>query len=318
MTAAAEIAVVVATCDRAGRLERLLGALERQSVGTGRFEVAIVDDCSGDATPSVLAAAEAAGRLKLVHLRQPERAGPATARNRGWRSTSAPLVAFTDDDCEPDPEWLTRILARAAVAPDRVTQGRTVPLPEEEAGIGPYSRTLRVEQLGPHYPTCNIAYPRTLLERLGGFDESYPLPGGEDTDLALRAIEVGAAIDYEPGALVHHAVNQLGPAGKLRLALRWSPTMQAFARHPDLREELIAGVFWKSSHALLMLGLGGSLLAWKSRPAHLLWAPYALEVAQRMRTERAQAWQAPYYPLYDAVEIFATVRGGLAYRVVVV
>ena len=77
----------------------------------------------------------------------------------------------------------------------------------------------------PAFQTCNIFYPRAILERVGGFDiEAFGrVHGGEDSDLAWRAIKSGAAAVFADGALVHHAVNELGPAGSQTRIRRSTP-----------------------------------------------------------------------------------------------
>src|SRR3954451_19061576 len=113
MQAPLEISVVVATHNRATRLRALLDALASQTLPAEKFEVVVVDDGSRDDTPAVLARAAAAidGGPRTVVLTQPVAGGPAAARNRGWRAASAPLVAFTDDDCRPTATWLEALIA---------------------------------------------------------------------------------------------------------------------------------------------------------------------------------------------------------------
>jgi GT2 family glycosyltransferase len=305
--------VVVATHNRRRRLELLLDALERQTIEHDRFEVIVIDDGSSDGTAAMLAAR--GGDSLRWQSRQPA-AGPATARDEGWRMARGGLVAFTDDDCEPSPRWLEELVA--AAADGVVVQGRTEPNPRERDRIGVFSRTIDVPRLGGYFPTCNIAYPRSLLESLGGFDRSFPAPGGEDTDLALRALAEGNEIRFAAGALVHHAVNQLGFAGKLRLALRWTGTMQVFARHPALRRDLRFGLFWRDSHGLLLLALLGALACRRFPPAAILAWPYLRNLRGRCNEVGAGPWAVAFLGLYDALETWATVRGGIRYRVPVV
>src|SRR5262249_38766569 len=91
-----------------------------QTFGTENFDVVIVDDGSRDATPQILEAAMA-GPLRLRTITQPEGRGAGAARNIGWRATQSPLIAFTDDDCRPDPEWLETLAPalRGHPRPDR-------------------------------------------------------------------------------------------------------------------------------------------------------------------------------------------------------
>jgi GT2 family glycosyltransferase len=315
-----KVSVVFATCDRADRLAELLESLRRQTLPAREFEVIAVDDASRDETPAVLAAAIARGGLQLRCIRRERRAGPAAARNAGWRAARAPLVAFTDDDCVADPGWLDAWLRAAEAHPGAVLQGRTEPRPDELELDGPFSRTLRVDELGPYFQTCNVAYPRELLERVGGFDEqTFTVPGGEDADLAWRAIAAGAPAAHADRARVFHAVSRLGPAGKLRVAWRWSETTKIYARHPELRRRaLVHRVFWKRTHELLLRAIVAALL-----PRRLAWMrwwlayPYLAHFRSRGRVEGGGLALAPYYLVHDVVELAAMVRGSARYRTLV-
>ena len=320
MSSSPAISVVVATRDRQSRLSALLRSLREQDLDSERFEVVIVDDGSQDGTKEVLESERETGRLRLRTISNPESQGPAAARNSGWRATAAPLIAFTDDDCEVDPHWLSALIEAGERAPGEILQGRTEPIPREQTLAGPYSRTLKVTTLGPFFQTCNIAYPREVLERLGGFDASvFPKnAGGEDTDLAWRARSAGIAATFVEDALVLHAVNQLGPLGNLRLALRWSDTMAVFARHPEIRKHKHAAhrrVFWKRSHELFLRAVVGVVLARRFPPALLLAYPYLRQL--RARSGGGDPWLIAYLVVHDGVEVYATVRGGLRHRTLI-
>ena len=295
-----DLAVVVATRDRAERLRALLASLDGEDV-----ELFVVDDGSEDHTPEVLAG--------IPHIRVDPGRGPAAARNAGWRATSAPLVAFIDDDCVAQPGWATA-LARAA-GDGAFVVGRTEPDPRELDRLGAFSRTQSVQGAGPYFQTCNIAYPRDLLERLGGFDEAFS-HFGEDTDLGHRALAAGAEARYAPDAVVHHAVHAVGPAGLVAGSQRWADAVRLLQRHPALRETLWLGVFWKRSHAPLaaaaLAALGGrrrlaaaALLAWAATHRDEHGSPAGLAAA------------LPGHLAVDAAETVAMLRGSLKFRALV-
>jgi GT2 family glycosyltransferase len=208
----------------------------------------------------------------------------------------------------------------ARAHPGAVVQGATSPRSDELHLLGPFARTVEVHEAGPWYQTCNILYPRALLERLGGFDaEAYPKFGGEDTDLAWRAIEAGAQTVFASNARVFHAVRVLGPIGTLRHAARWTQAMRVFADHPGLRRaHTVHGVFWKLSHYLLLRSLAALLLAARRRtlllPALWLSVPYARLLAERARAEGSGPLAGPYLVLLDLVETAAAARGSVRYR----
>ena len=176
---APEIAVVIPTRGREARLAFALESLAGQ-LEPDRFEVLVVRDADAR-EPFAIPPPE----LRVRYVTLPAVAGPTPKRNLGWRSTEAPLVAFTDDDCRAAPGWLASLLA-SAVGPDVFLQGRTAPDPDERHLLHGLARTVDVPGPGGWFETCNMAYPRRLLESLGGFDEAFGF-GGEDTDLAWRA-----------------------------------------------------------------------------------------------------------------------------------
>ena len=148
-------------------------------------------------------------------------------------------------------------------------QGAVAPDPDEAPllHLAPHARTLIVDPPAPYAQCANIAYPRELLERLGGFDEREPpLQGGEDTDLAQRAIEAGAAYVGAPEALTWHAVEPGSLAARLRSIPRWQHLAYVVRRHPRMRRHLFAGVFWRPSHAALPVALV-ALAGARRRPA---------------------------------------------------
>ena len=311
-----EIAVVVPSHDRPLRLRWLLNALEEQTLARERWELIVAHDSSDAETPALLAAHPVGARVLAV---PPGSAGPAAKRNAGWRATSAPVVAFTDDDCRPPPEWLERLLDAARRAPGAIVQGRTTPDPDERALLhaAPWSRSQEIDPPTVWAQTCNIAYPRDVLERLGGFDERLPVASGEDTDLARRAVGDGVPVLAAPDAETHHAVDATWMAPALRSTWRWGHLAYLVRRHPSLREAMTARVFWKRSHALLLLGLAGAAASRRPLGALAL-VPWALEARPRYghgaRGLVRAASELPGRAALDATEIAALAAGSAKYR----
>ncbi len=313
------VSVVVSTRNRARRVRRLLEALRRQDLPAERFEVVVVDNVSADETPTVLAAEAAAGDLRLSVLTRTSPAGPAAGREAGWRAARGAVVAFTDDDCEPAPDWLRAGLDALEGEARGFAQGRTLPNPAEADRLGPFHRTIEIDAADPHFHTCNVFYPRDLLEELGGFDAQafHRTPGGEDADLGWRAIAAGAKPVFAHDAVVFHAVNDLGAIGKLRVAGRWSEGMKAYADHPELRSKVFTlGVFWKREHMWLTMALAGALLPRRAWPARLALAlPYLRSLRGRgLRPSPTGIALAGFWTLHDAVEVAAVLRGAIRYR----
>jgi histidinol-phosphate phosphatase family protein len=144
-------------------------------------------------------------------------AGPAAARNLGWRRASAEWVAFLDDDVVPGPSWLGD-LARdlEGLEPEvAATQGRVrVPMP---AGRRPtdWERNVRGLETA-RWATADMAYRRSVLEEVGGFDERFPRAYREDADLGLRVVEAGCRIAVGDRGVLH-PVRAAGWSVSLRL-----------------------------------------------------------------------------------------------------
>jgi glycosyltransferase involved in cell wall biosynthesis len=265
------VSVVVATKDRVGQLEILLDALEKQTLGRQHFEIIIVDDGSSDGTSDF-------ARSRANHLVRNEASlGPAGARQLGWPLASAELVAFTDDDCRPEPDWLERALAVHAQEPGAIVQGKTRPDVLSEVDLRtPLARSIRVDHLGPFFETCNVFYPRVLLEAIGGFDPLIST-AGEDADLAMRALATGCGAVFAEDAVVNHSVEVHSFSRAMRGTKRWASLVPLVARHSQLRAAFLwRGFIWRESHWRLLLALAGASL-WKltGRRLFLLWVvPY--------------------------------------------
>ena len=311
-----EVSVVLATHNRPERLERQLAALRAQTLPDDRYEIIVVDDASGPETVALLERERSVAGPPLTVLRHEESRGPAAARNAGWETARAPLIAFTDDDCEAPPGWLEAGLRVHRAHPGAFIQGPIDPIPAELPQYGPFSHTVDVKALGPGFETANIFYPRALLERVGGFDAvAYTGPGGEDTDLAWKCIEqAGVQPVWAPDAQMHHAVTYLGPVGKIRLAARWHESMLPFKRYAGLRKHRYGGLFWSEVHLWLFRAALAAVLPRRLWPLKVwLAAPYVV----RLTARRTGPLLTPYFLVHDLVEVGACVRGSLRYRVLV-
>jgi GT2 family glycosyltransferase len=301
------IAVVVPSHARPLRLRWLLNALEEQTLPRDAFEVVVAHDSDYD-----FLAAHPAGAREV----RTGPCGPAAKRNAGWRAASAPLVAFTDDDCRPPEDWLERALAAAEARPGAIVQGATRPDPDEIVLVrAAHHRTVTIEPPTIEAQTCNIVYPRAVLDRLGGLDEGLGTIGGEDLDLAERAKRAGVEVVAAPEVLTFHAVEVLGLRRRLRFAWRWRDLPAVARRHPSLRREAVLGVFWKPRHAWLTLALAGLVAR---RPLLVLpWARAALPSYGPGPRGRLRALsELPGQAAVDAVELAALARGSLRHRTV--
>jgi glycosyltransferase involved in cell wall biosynthesis len=309
-----DVAVVVPTHNRPELLLRCVQTVVQQEPPPS--EVVVVDDGSAVPADTALAGLDAPACVAPRVIRHGRARGPAQARNVGWRATTADYIAFTDDDCTAAPGWLGAL--RSAAAPDRVVVGRTAPDPTEGPIRSPLERSMRVDAEDGRFSTCNILYPRTLLEALDGFDDSFGMPYGEDTDLGQRALDLGARAVYAADAVILHAVHRMGLRATLRERRRVGEMAGLMRRHPRLRRSAgHEGLWLTRDHRLAVLAVAG-LAAVPLTPAGLGFAGRWGEVAA---TERIQEWPgSPRWrtlallALLDAAEVVACLQGSVRHR----
>jgi GT2 family glycosyltransferase len=270
--------VCIPTYARPDRLRRCLAAVTAQEPPPGGFDVVIADDASPDraAVDAVIAEATAASPVPITLLRLERNAGPGVARNCAWRAAAGDVIAFTDDDCEPAPGWL-QALAAAVDEGNDVVQGRTAPDPARAYLLRrPLTRSLDIPSASAFFQTCNIAYRRSLLERLEGFDERFRLIG-VDTDLGWRAKKAGAVVQFCADALVHHEVAMRPWRVEVRSRRRWADVPHVLRTHPELRTLAWRPYVYRKGHVVpLVLAVATPLLL--SRLGRRVWIGAVLAV----------------------------------------
>jgi glycosyltransferase involved in cell wall biosynthesis len=181
-------------------------AVVTQPLARATFECIVVDDGSRDRTAKT---AEDAG---AVVVRLSENQGASAARNAGIQRARGEWIAFTDADCVPSRRWLTSFLA-AIETIDRSTlalAGKTIGLESKTSAarfidlIGALdAETYLRHETMPWAPSCNLAYRRSDLLAVGGFDRTFR--SYEAPELHLRMTErFGGNILLAPSAIVMH------------------------------------------------------------------------------------------------------------------
>jgi GT2 family glycosyltransferase len=224
-----DLSIVICSLNGAEGLERCLRALRHQTIFP-RLEIIVVDDGSTDSTSDV------ARRHNVVLARHPVNLGLAAARNTGIRVSRAPVIAFLDDDCEPEKEWAARLLsgydkdevagvggsitpiAKSSFMRDYLTRHNPLrPLELELAKSESIAYRLRIYILSRwsdrqlrgrrcvySFAGANMSFRRRVLLESGGFDERFRF-GAEDTDLCIRLVTFGQySLVFVPEARVLH------------------------------------------------------------------------------------------------------------------
>ena len=315
-----EIAVVVPSHDRPLRLRWLLNALAEQTLPRDRFEVLVGHDSSGPETARLLEThpLAKAGVLRSVSL-EPGTAPPGKNRNAAWRMARAPLIAFTDDDCRPPPEWVERALVAAGRHPGAIVQGATQPDPDE-SNIGRYAPYVRTQSIRPPRPwaqACNIIYPLEVLERLGGFPEDMYV--GEDTALAESARASGVPYVAAREVVTRHAIDEIPMALHVVGAWRWRGLPLLLSRHPRLRSDFPLYRFWTRAHVWLPPAVVGVALQRRSRLWGALAIPYLVHATpgkygSRPRARFRALLDLPGLVVIHAAEIVSLAWGSIRHR----
>ena len=273
---APEIALVIPTYQNAGLIRTIVEGLSEQTLGSERYEVIVVDDCSTDSTVAELQELSRTLPYRLSVLQTPVNRGPAAARNIGWQNTEAPFVAFIDDDCTPSPHYLEEgLLAFHEQTGAGVIQGRThTPGEVSVRGLTDWWLWRVVEGPTAFFEGCNLFFRRHLLELTGGFDEEIRYYG-EDTAAGWKVLEAGFGQGFAPKASVSHPVEQRGFRWFVRNGYLESRVVACAAKHPGFRQ----AAFWRpwafrKEEPALVVAVFGLLVARRFRPALLLALPY--------------------------------------------
>ncbi|WP_343606316.1 glycosyltransferase [Roseateles sp.] len=325
-TATLDLSVVMPTYRRPDLLARCLGALLAQTLPADRFEVIVVDDGQEDrCREQVERIAATPGAPAIRYLRAASGRGPAVARNAGWRAATAPLVAFTDDDTLPDPQWLARGLAAMQAHPDWVAAAGQVRVPSASAGadgigtatdgdgdgdgdIGrdgaparrdarPTDHELMTRGLETsEFVTANAFARREVLARIEGFDERFLRAWREDSDLQFR-LQAQGPVGRVADALVWHPVRPERWGVSLRQQRNVYFDALLYRKHPAIYRSRIRRVPPWDYYAIVAMTPAAIVLAAAGQgaiAAGLLAASVALILRLTARRLRATSLALPH------------------------
>lgn len=194
---APDVSVVIPTYNRPAAIHECVRSLYEQTFPAKQFEVIVVDDGSPQPIEPILfgdnTLTKNSERPRLRVIRQTN-AGPAAARNRGAKEARGTLIAFTDDDCRPLPNWLETMVAAAAQYPGAMVGGSTFNgLPHD---LFAETSQLILDMVYDHFNASpgharflasnNWILPRERFLELGGLDTTFRQAGGEDRDFCDR------------------------------------------------------------------------------------------------------------------------------------
>jgi glycosyltransferase involved in cell wall biosynthesis len=264
------------------------------------LEVIFVNDGSNDATLSILSAYDG------IKVLTQENRGAAAARNLGWQSSSGQIICFTDSDCVPNPQWVSRLVGGYAAAVGGVGGGYDIANPHSWLARCIHEeikqRHLRMPRQVDYLGSFNLSYRRSVLEQTGGFDEGFRKASAEDNDLSYRVLKHGYVLLFDPdNCVAHHHPEHFWHYMRQQF---WHGywRIRLYTRHPDtlrgdhyvglfellqLPLSLLAGLVWALSWAnqlalLLALALGALVLGGQ--------IPMALAIVRRTGDIRYSAF----------------------------
>ncbi len=182
-------------------IDRTINSLENQNFKRSEFEIIVM----GMDTPNLIP------EVASVHFFESNTPlSPAKARNIGSSHAKGDILVFLDADCITHPTWLST-LARRFEDPSVSVVGGGITFPRKNYWTLADNLSMFHAYLAQHppgtralLPSLNLAIRKTTFDALGGFDERYPLPAGEDADLSVRLRQAGHTLHFEPRARVAH------------------------------------------------------------------------------------------------------------------
>ncbi len=201
------VSVIIPTYNRPNSLRACLNSLKAQCLSED-WEVIVVDDGGKESLNALKK--EFQQSLSLTVIRQ-ENSGPATARNRGAAVAKGKFLAFLDDDCEPEMDWLEKLLinAQTGVMIGGRTKNKLIQNNCSEASQILVSFLYEYFEDTPWYffTSNNFLVDKQAFISISGFDESFRTSAGEDREFCTRWKQKGYRMDYRIEALIHHSHN---------------------------------------------------------------------------------------------------------------
>jgi glycosyltransferase involved in cell wall biosynthesis len=206
------VSVVVCAYNAERTMDACLESL--RTLSYPNYEVVVVNDGSTDGTLAITqehqqryAADPDAPQFILVD--QPNK-GLSIARNVGADASTGEIVAYTDSDCVPDPDWLNFLVYRFVRSGFVAVGGPNFPPPEPSlvpaavaVSPGGPMHVLLNDEVAEHIPGCNMAFTKEALREIHGFEPVFAA-AGDDVDLCWRLQNRGHAIGFSAAATVWH------------------------------------------------------------------------------------------------------------------
>lgn len=238
---ATQISVVIPTCGRPQLLENCLRCLVEQSFEKNFYEIIVVSDGFDDKTKNIVNEFKQS-HPAIYYLYLTEKKGLAAARNMGWQRGWGKVVAFTDDDCLPDKDWLAS-LYKIYNGEEEIAYSGAVRVPLSSHPTD-YERNTSNREIA-EFVTANCCCTKMALEKVGGFDERFSMAWREDSDLEFKLIRENIPVIKVEDALVVHPVRQANWGVSIKEQKKRIFNALLYKKFPDLyRKKIQASRPW--------------------------------------------------------------------------
>jgi len=198
-----KISIVVASYNGERTLNACLESLEKLNYPD--YEIILVDDGSTDSTSQI-----ASAHKKVKCFRHEKNLGLGVARNTGIAAATGDIIALTDSDCRADEDWLYYLACDFADGEFAGMGGPNL-LPPDDSAVaaavmaspGGPAHVMLTDRQAEHIPGCNMAFYKSALNEVGGFDPIFH-NAGDDVDICWRLQQANYGIGFSPSAFVWH------------------------------------------------------------------------------------------------------------------
>ncbi|WP_454802329.1 glycosyltransferase family 2 protein [Mucilaginibacter phyllosphaerae] len=230
------VSIVVPTYRRPKLLLNCLQALMLQKFDKWLYEIIIVSDGPDEQTCKLVNSLTICEYPHVRYLPLPAKKGPAAARNHGWLNARGKIIAFTDDDCTPDPYWLRELVKHCNPNHDIALTGKTiVPISKRPTDFELNTAGLQ----SADFITANCACTKNAIIRAGGFDEQFGMAWREDSDLEFKLINNDIPIIRVDSAIVVHPVRSSAWGVSIKEQKKTMYNALLYKKHPELYNEKI-------------------------------------------------------------------------------
>lgn len=217
------ISVIIPAHNRNDSLKNTLNSLLVQDYSKNNYEIIVVG-YTKNKTKKVIDSFN----NPLIKYFEIDSIYPDKKRNYGIKQAKGEIIAFTDDDCLPQKDWLSKINSAFESDKDLVgVEGKTT---QDNRWIFYHAS----ENLtGGKYLACNYAFKKEALLKVGGFDENYGF-FREDTDLAFKLLSTGKKIKFDENVLVYHPPRRISYFSKLKELFFVKSDIRLYKKFPAL------------------------------------------------------------------------------------